>query len=189
MKVATREPLPPPNHRHTSTSGQFTQCQPPLERGQSRPDPCRYYSGVVRCGRLAAVCNSSPLSDTVQVCPRWPRLPGDCVNSPANLRKYPVGVFAKAAAATVPGFHIQRTSLPEISLVKILSCRSRSPIAEVRAKYVTWRQMFIVGMCGRMTIKKKTKNMHAGLIWRQLAHQKTKTKTMITLWLELNALK
>lgn len=130
VKVATREPLPPPPPPRSTThppQASFTQCQPPLEPGQSRPDPCRYYSGVVRCGRLAAVCNSSPLSDTVQVCPLWPRLPGDCVNSPANLRKYPVGVFVKAASATVPVFHLQRTTLLEIPLFKNSVPQSEKP--------------------------------------------------------------
>lgn len=85
----------------------FTQCQPPLEPGQSRPDPA---DAILVWSTVAAVCNSSSLSDTVQVCPLWPRLPGDCVNSPANLRKYPVGVFVTAAFTTVPVFNLQRTS-------------------------------------------------------------------------------
>lgn len=51
----------------------------------------RSYSGVGRCGWLVTRCNFSSASDTVQVCPLWPRLPGDCVNSLANLRKYPAG--------------------------------------------------------------------------------------------------
>lgn len=76
-----------------------TQCQP-LWSQASPAGPSGSYSGVGRCGWLVPLCNSSSVSDTVQVCPLWPRLPGDCVNSPANLRKYPVGIFVKPASAT-----------------------------------------------------------------------------------------
>lgn len=113
VKVATRKPLPPPPRSATHPlQASFTQCQPPLEPGQSRPDPA---DAILVWSTVAAVCNSSLLSDTVQVCPLWPRLPGDCVNSPANLRKYPVGVFVMAASATVPVFNLWGTSL-KISL-------------------------------------------------------------------------
>lgn len=115
VKVATRKPLPPPPPRSAThpLQASFTQCQPPLEPGQSRPDLA---DAILVWSAVAAVCNSSSLSDTVQVCPLWPRLPGDCVNSPANLRKYPVGVFVTAAFATVPVFSLRRTSLRKISL-------------------------------------------------------------------------
>lgn len=82
-----------------------TQCQP-LWSQASPTGPSGSYSGVGRCGWLVPLCNSSSVSDTVQVCPLWPRLPGDYVNSPVNLRKYPVGIFAKPASATGLVFHL-----------------------------------------------------------------------------------
>ena len=38
--------------------------------------------------------------------PCGPDYQGDCVNSPANLRKYPVGIFVKPASATDLVFHL-----------------------------------------------------------------------------------
>ena len=105
-------------HTHTHTHTHYspclaggdkascTQCQP-LWSQASPAGPSGSYSGLGRCGWLVPLCNSSLASDTVQVCPLWPRLPGDCVNSPANLRKYPVGIFLKAAPATGLVFHLE----------------------------------------------------------------------------------
>lgn len=59
--------------------------------------------------------------------------------------------------------------------------RGQSEMCDVKT------DVFFVGMCGGMTIEKtknNPKNMHAVLIWRQLAHRKTNAKTMITLWFE-----
>lgn len=98
-------------HNHSSPclaggdKASCTQCQP-LWSQASPAGPSGSYSGVGRCGWLVPLCNSSSVSDTVQVCPLWPRLPGDCVNSPANLRKYPVGIFVKPASAAGLVFHL-----------------------------------------------------------------------------------
>lgn len=83
-----------------------TQCQPLWSRA-SPAGPSGSYSAEGRCGWLVPLCNSSSASDTAQVCPLWPRLPGDCVNRPANLRKYPAGIFVKPASATA--FHLRAT--------------------------------------------------------------------------------
>ena len=97
----------PPPHLACGDRASCTQCQP-LWSQASPAGPSGSYSGAGRCGWLVPLCNSSSVSDTVQVCPLWPRLPGDCVNSPANLRKYPVGIFAKPASATGLVFHLER---------------------------------------------------------------------------------
>lgn len=121
VEVAAGTPLPLPDYTtartHTQThtpclAGQdeasCTQCQA-LWSQASPAGLSGSYSGVGRCGWL--VCNSSSVSDTVQVCPLWPRLPGDCVNSSANLRKYPVGIFVKPASATGLIFHLETVRL------------------------------------------------------------------------------
>lgn len=84
---STRRSFTPPLVLAWGDKASWTWCQPCWMQA-SPVGPCRSYSGV---GCLAALCNSSPVPDTVQVCPLWPRLPWDCVNSPANLRKYPAG--------------------------------------------------------------------------------------------------
>lgn len=81
-----------------------THCQP-LWSQSSPAGPSGSCSGVGCRGWLVPLCNWSSASDTVQVCPLWPRLPGDCVNSPANLRKYPVGIFVKPASVAGLVFH------------------------------------------------------------------------------------
>lgn len=102
---ARTTPPPPPLVWQRETRPVLPSANPPWSRA-SPARPRGSYSGVGRCGWLVPVCNSSSVSDTVQVCPLWPRLPGDCVNSPANLRKYPVGIFVKAASATGLVFHL-----------------------------------------------------------------------------------
>lgn len=120
-----------------------TQCQP-LWSQASPAGPSGSYSGLGRCGWLVPLCNSSLVSDTVQVCPLWPRLPGDCVNSPANLRKYPVGIFLKPAPATGLVFHLESHwehhktdswgSIQQIHYIFLLPCYS-----------VTWENLCFVG--------------------------------------------
>lgn len=102
---ARTTPPPPPLVWQRETRPVLPSANPFWSRA-SRARPHGSYSGVGRCGWLVPVCNSISVSDTVQVCPLWPRLPGDCVNSPANLRKYPVGIFVKAASATGLVFHL-----------------------------------------------------------------------------------
>lgn len=81
-----------------------TQCQPFWN--QANPTgPFGSYSGVGCWGWLVPLCNSSSVSDTVQVCPLWPRLPGDCVNSTANLRKYRASIFVKPVSASLCSEH------------------------------------------------------------------------------------
>lgn len=83
-----------------------TQCQP-LWSQASPTGPSGSYSSLGRWGWLVLLCNFSLVSDTVQVCPLWPRLPRDCVNSPPNLRKYPVGIFLKPVSVKGLVFHLE----------------------------------------------------------------------------------